>query len=67
MAKKIMIFIERTLFFTRFPIFLFSKYGYKPMSNAVEIVNGWQKLLMAIVLKVYFKEGSFFNFRKLYK
>lgn len=43
MAKRIMIFIEGTTFYTKFPIFLFSKYGYKPIGNAVEIVNGWQK------------------------
>lgn len=39
---KIMIFIEGTTFKTRFPMFLFTKYGYKPIGNAVEIVNTWE-------------------------
>lgn len=53
MVKKIMIFIEGTTFYTRFPIFLFSKYGYMPISNAVEIVNGWQKQGYEIYLCSY--------------
>lgn len=40
---KIMIFIEGTTFYTRFPIFLFSKYGYKPIGNAVKQVNEWKE------------------------
>lgn len=30
-----MVFIEGTTFYTKFPIFLFLKYGYKPIDNAV--------------------------------
>ena len=37
--KKIMIFIEGTTFYTRPILFLFTKYGYKPIGNAVQIVN----------------------------
>lgn len=36
---RIMIFIEGTTFYTKSSLFLFSKYGYKPIGNAVEIVN----------------------------
>lgn len=36
---KIMFFIEGTTFYTKSLLFLFSKYGYKPIGNAVEIVN----------------------------
>ena len=40
---KIMVFIEGTTFKTRFSMFLFTKYGYKPIGNAVDIVNTWKK------------------------
>ena len=36
---KIMIFIEGTTFYTKPVLFLFSKYGYKPIGNAVEVIN----------------------------
>lgn len=36
---KIMIFIEGTTFYTKPVLFLFSKYGYKPIVNAVEVIN----------------------------
>ena len=39
MFMRIMIFIEGTTFYTKFLLFLFSKYGYKPIGNAVKIVN----------------------------
>lgn len=56
---KIMIFIERTTFKTRFPIFLFSKYGYKPIDSAVEIVNGWQKQGYEIYLCSYVRNRRY--------
>lgn len=36
---RIMIFIEGTTFYTKPILFLFTKYGYKPIGNAVSIVN----------------------------
>ena len=53
MVKRIMIFIEGTTFYTKFPMFLFSKYGYKPIGRAIEIVNGWQKQGYEIYLCSY--------------
>lgn len=38
---KIMIFAEGTTFDTKLPLCLFSKRGYRPIGNAVRIVNGW--------------------------
>ena len=61
---KIMIFIEGTTFYTRFPIFLFSKYGYnKPISNAVEIINDWHKQGYEIYLCSYVRKSRY-NFIK---
>lgn len=37
---KIMIFIEGTTFYTKPILFFFTKYGYKPIGNAIEVVNG---------------------------
>ena len=36
---KIMIFIEGTIFYTKPVLFLFSKRGYVPIGNAVNIIN----------------------------
>lgn len=36
---RIMIFVEGTTFYTKPPLFLFTKYGYKPIGNAVNTVN----------------------------
>lgn len=36
---RIMIFIEGTTFYTKPLLFLFTKYGYKPIGNAVGTVN----------------------------
>lgn len=38
---KIMIFAEGTTFYTKFPLCLFTKQGYRPIGNAVKIINGW--------------------------
>lgn len=43
LIMKIIIFIEGTTFYTKFPLFIFTKYGYKPIENAVEIVNDWKE------------------------
>ncbi len=56
---KIMIFIEGTTFYTRFPIFLFSRYGYTPIGNAVEIVNGLQKQGYEIYLCSYVRKRRY--------
>ena len=37
--KRIMIFIEGTLFYTKPFLFLFSKKGYKPLGNSIRTVN----------------------------
>lgn len=60
---KIMVFIEGTTFKTRFPMFLFTKYGYKPIGNAVEIVNAWQKEGHVIYLCSYVRKRRY-NFIK---
>lgn len=59
MVKRIMIFVEGTTFYTKFLMFLFSKYGYKPIGNAVEIVNGWQKQGYEIYLCSYVRKGRY--------
>lgn len=41
---KIMIFIEETTFYTKPVLFLFTKYGYQPIGNAVEMVNAWYEI-----------------------
>lgn len=38
--KKIMIFIEGTAFYTKPVLFLFSRYGYAPIGEAKQIING---------------------------
>ncbi len=38
---KIMVFIEGTTFHTKPLLFLFSKYGYKPIGSAIKIINSW--------------------------
>lgn len=38
---KIMIFIEGTTFYTQPLLFLFTKYGYKPIGNTVKTINAW--------------------------
>lgn len=53
---RIMIFIEGTTFYTKPLLFLFSKYGYEPIGNAVEIVNmlyskGYEIFLCSYVRK----------------
>lgn len=36
---KIMIFLEGTTFYTKPILFLFSKHGYMPIGNAVQLIN----------------------------
>ncbi len=60
---KIMIFIEGTTFYTKFPMFLFTKYGYKPIGNAVEIVNSWQEKGHKIYFCSYVRKSRY-NFIK---
>lgn len=56
---KIMVFIEGTTFCTNFPLFLISKYGYKPIGNAVEVVNTWQAEGHAIYLCSYVRKRRY--------
>ena len=54
---RIMIFVEGTTFYTKPLLFLFTKYGYRPIGNAVEIVNalydkGYEIYLCSYVHKV---------------
>uniref|UniRef100_UPI004057A7C3 hypothetical protein n=1 Tax=Agathobacter sp. TaxID=2021311 RepID=UPI004057A7C3 len=60
---KIVVFIEGTTFKTRFPMFLFTKYGYKPIGNAVDIVNTWKKEGHDIYLCSYVRKRRY-NFVK---
>lgn len=60
---KIMVFIEGTTFKTRFPMFLFTKYGYRPIGNVVEIVNTWKKEGHDIYLCSYVRKRRY-NFIK---
>ena len=60
---KIMVFIEGTTFKTRFPMFLFTKYGYKPIGNVVENVNAWKKAGHDIYLCSYVRKRRY-NFIK---
>lgn len=53
--KKIMIFIEGTTFYKRLVLLLFSKRGYKPLGNAVKIIND------------LFDKGNKFFFVHMYK
>ena len=56
---KIMIFIEGTTFYTKPILFLFTKYGYKPIGNAVEIVNTWHDKGHEIYLCSYARKGRY--------
>lgn len=60
---KIMIFIEGTTFYTKPFLFLFSKHGYKPIGNAVELVNTWYEKGYEIYLCSYVHKRRF-NFIK---
>lgn len=60
---KIMIFIEGTTFYTKPFLFLFSKYGYQPIGNAVEIVNTWYEKGCEIYLLSYVRKARY-NFIK---
>lgn len=63
MFMKIMIFIEGTTFYTKPALFLFTKYGYKPIGNAVEIVNAWHDNGHDIYLCSYVRRARY-NFIK---
>ncbi len=60
---KIMVFIEGTTFYTKFPMFLFTRYGYKPIGNAVDIVNSWYDKGYEIYLCSYVR-GRRYHFIK---
>lgn len=60
---RIMVFIEGTTFKTKFPMFLFTKYGYKPIGNAVGIVNTWRNEGHDICLCSYVRKRRY-NFVK---
>lgn len=60
---KIMIFIEGTTFYTKPFLFLYSKHGYKPIGNAVELVNTWYEKGYEIYLCSYVHKTRF-NFIK---
>lgn len=53
---RIMIFIEGTTFYTRPFLLLFTKHGYKPIGNAVKIVNEWHDKGYEIYLCSYVRK-----------
>lgn len=57
--KKIMIFIEGTTFYTKPVLFLFTRYGYKPIGNAVKIVNDWYSKGYSIYLCSYVRNRRY--------
>lgn len=54
-----MIFIEGTTFYTKPVLFLFTKYGYKPIGNAVKIVNALYDKGYSIYLCSYVRKGRY--------
>ncbi len=60
---RIMIFIEGTTFYTKPFLFFFSKYGYKPIGNAVRIVNTWYGKGYEVYLCSYVRKNRY-NFIK---
>lgn len=60
---RIMIFIEGTTFYTKPLLFLFTKYGYKPIGNAVKTVNSLHEKGHEIYLCSYVRKARY-NFIK---
>lgn len=56
---KIMIFIEGTTFYTKFPLYLFTKHGYKPIGNAVNAVNSLYDKGHSIYLCSYVRRSRY--------
>ena len=63
--KKIMIFMEGTTFYTRPIIFLFSKKGYLPIGNAVNIINSLYNEGNEIYLVSYVKKKRYCFIKKI--
>lgn len=62
-CMRVMIFIEGTTFYTKPLLFLFTKYGYKPIGNAVEIINMLYDKGYEIYLCTYVRKARY-NFIK---
>lgn len=60
---KIMIFMEGTTFYTKPLLFLFTKFGYKPIGNAVKMVNSLYEKGHEIYLCSYVRKVRY-NFIK---
>jgi hypothetical protein len=58
MKKKIMIFLEGTIFYTKPILFLFSKKGYIPIGKAVDIINSLYQKGNEIYLCTYVKKNK---------
>lgn len=56
---RIMIFIEGTTFYTKFPLYLFTKNGYKPIGNAVNTVNALYDKGHSVYLCSYVRESRY--------
>lgn len=56
---KIMIFIEGTTFYTRPLLYLFTKFGYKPIGNAVKTVNALYDKGYEIYLCSYVRQARY--------
>lgn len=54
-----MIFIEGTTFYTKPILFLFTKYGYKPIGDAVKMVNTWYDSGYEIYLCSYVRKRRY--------
>lgn len=54
--KRIMIFLEGTVFYTKPILFLFMIRGYKPIGEAISIINGWKQQGAEIVVCTYAKK-----------
>lgn len=54
-----MIFIEGTTFYTKPILFLFTKYGYEPIGNAVQIVNALYDKGYEIYLCSYVRKARY--------
>ena len=63
--KKIMIFIEGTTFYTRPVLFLFSRYGYRPIGKAREIINALYEQGNEIYLCSYVRDSRSRFIRKI--
>lgn len=56
--KKIMIFLEGTIFYTKPILFLFTVKGYVPIGKCVNIINSWNEQGAEIIFCTYAKKNK---------